>query len=252
MGTFLFGFQIYFDFAGYSDIAIGSARLLGIQFPENFNWPYLAKSPKSFWKRWHISLSSWIRDYLYLPIAGAKFKKESKGGIDIEITSSKNRFIFSLFITWIIMGFWHGPKWTFVIWGVYHALVVFAHRKIKVFKIIEERWSFISWAIFFPVFMIGWLPFRANSVSDLVIYVKTLLNLDAYNFLLKKIPALNYYLVIALIICMLGLAGVKAFLNKIDANKKYDSWIKIVPLSIIIYLMIVYLRPVTQFIYFQF
>lgn len=252
MGTFLFGFQIYFDFAGYSDIAIGSARLLGIHFPENFNWPYLAKSPKSFWKRWHISLSSWIRDYLYLPLAGATFKKESKGGIDIEVTSSKNRFAFALFITWVVMGFWHGPKWTFVIWGIYHAIIIFVHRHVKFLKIIEEKVSFLSWCIFFPIFMMGWLPFRANSVADLIIYVKTLFSIDKYNFLLKKTPAINYYLVIVLIFSMISLYVVKLLVTKYDKNEKFYRWIKIIPLAIIVYCLIVYLKPVSQFIYFQF
>ncbi|HBP18661.1 MAG TPA: alginate O-acetyltransferase, partial [Planctomycetes bacterium] len=79
--TILFGFQIYFDFSGYSDMAIGSARLLGLRFPDNFNYPYLARSPKEFWGRWHISLSSWIRDYLYLPLTGQKFRTQSTEGL---------------------------------------------------------------------------------------------------------------------------------------------------------------------------
>lgn len=252
VGTFLFGFQIYFDFSGYSDIAIGSARLLGIKFPENFNWPYLAKSPKSFWKRWHISLSSWIRDYLYLPMAGVSYKKGSEGGIDVAKNKSNSRFLYSLFFTWLIMGFWHGAKWTFVIWGIYHALIVFFHRKFKIFKIIEIKYSFISWCFFFPLFMLGWLPFRSNSVSDLLIYLNTLLDINSYNFYLKKIPALNYYLLIALILSMVIAYGVKYLLEKLNINQYYLSIIKVIPMTIIVYLLITYLRPVSQFIYFQF
>ena len=252
VGTFLFGFQIYFDFSGYSDIAIGSARLLGIKFPENFNWPYLAKSPKSFWKRWHISLSSWIRDYLYLPMAGVSYKNGSKGGIVVAKNKSNSRFLYSLFFTWLIMGFWHGAKWTFVIWGVYHAIIIVFHRKFKVFKFIELKYSFISWCFFFPLFMIGWLPFRSNSVSDLLIYINTLWDINSYNFYLKKIPALNYYLLIALILSMVIAYGIKYLLEKLNINQYYLSIIKVIPMTIIVYLLITYLRPVSQFIYFQF
>lgn len=252
VGTFLFGFQIYFDFSGYSDIAIGSARLLGIKFPENFNWPYLAKSPKSFWKRWHISLSSWIRDYLYLPMAGVSYKNGSKGGIEVAKNKSNSRFLYSLFFTWLIMGFWHGAKWTFVIWGVYHAIIIFFHRKFKIFKLIEVKYSFISWCFFFPLFMVGWLPFRSNSVSDLLIYINTLLDINSYNFYLKKTPALNYYLVIALILSMVIAYGIKYLLEKSHINQYYLSIIKVFPMTIIVYLLITYLRPVSQFIYFQF
>ncbi len=252
VGSFLFGFQIYFDFSGYSDIAIGSARLLGIKFPENFNWPYLAKSPKSFWKRWHISLSSWIRDYLYLPMAGVSYKNGSKGGIEVAKNKSSSRFLYSLFFTWLIMGFWHGAKWTFVIWGIYHAIIIFFHRKFKIFKLIEVKYSFISWCFFFPLFMVGWLPFRSNSVSDLLVYLNTLLDISSYNFYLKKIPALNYYLVVALILSMVITYGIKYLLEKLNINQYYLSLIKIIPMSVIVYLLITYLRPVSQFIYFQF
>ena len=105
--AFLFGFQIYFDFSAYSHIAIGSAKLLGLSFPENFNFPYMSKSPKDFWQRWHISLSSWIRDYLYLPLINSKITNKSLGGLN----SVFEKYKFGpLFLTWAIMGFWHGAN----------------------------------------------------------------------------------------------------------------------------------------------
>jgi alginate O-acetyltransferase complex protein AlgI len=103
--AFGFGLQIYFDFAGYSMIAIGSALLLGIHFPENFNWPYMARSPREFWKRWHITLSSWIRDYLYLPLSGIRYQDRSEGGLEIQFKAgSTARLTFALFATWFLMG----------------------------------------------------------------------------------------------------------------------------------------------------
>src|SRR5215467_3406730 len=104
--AFGFGLQIYFDFAGYSLIAIGSARLLGVSFPQNFNWPYLATSPRDFWKRWHITLSAWIRDYLYLPLCGRHYRDTSRGGIDIQAMQHSSNLVkgtIGLFATWFIM-----------------------------------------------------------------------------------------------------------------------------------------------------
>ena len=109
----MFGFQIYFDFSGYSHIALGSAKLLGINFPENFNFPYLASSPKDFWRRWHISLSSWVRDYIYLPLSNMKFQNTSLGGLS-KVTNYK-KDLKPLFITWGLM-LWYGANWTFVLW----------------------------------------------------------------------------------------------------------------------------------------
>ncbi|MBL4735704.1 MAG: MBOAT family protein, partial [Flavobacteriales bacterium] len=132
----LFGFQIYFDFSGYSDIAIGSARILGIRFPENFNFPYLSLSPKDFWKRWHISLSSWVRDYLYLPLIGQPVRTESTGGLAVAAEQDgNNKRTFALFLAWFIMGLWHGAAWTFGIWGLYHALLLFVYRKFRILNV---------------------------------------------------------------------------------------------------------------------
>lgn len=111
--AFIFGFQIYFDFSAYSHIALGSARMMGICFPENFNFPYIATSPKDFWRRWHISLSSWIRDYLYLPLAGIKVHGRSVGGLANATVDKKHQK--ALFFTWAIMGLWHGANWTFLV-----------------------------------------------------------------------------------------------------------------------------------------
>ena len=101
---------------------------MGINFPENFNFPYAATSFKSFWKRWHISLSSWIRDYLYLPLKGAKVEDRSTGGLNIEKNKKIDKNNSALFITWAIMGLWHGANWTFVVWGLYHSILIHLER----------------------------------------------------------------------------------------------------------------------------
>ena len=165
----LFAFQIYCDFSGYSDIAIGSARMLGIRFPDNFNWPYLAVSPRDFWRRWHISLSSWIRDYLYLPLTGRPFQTHSTGGIAVAAEAGPRglrRRDLALLGTWLIMGLWHGAAWKFVLWGGYHGLIVLLFRAIGPLDRLTQRVPVLGWALTTLIVMAGWIPFRAHSVAQ--------------------------------------------------------------------------------------
>jgi len=163
--AFLFGFQIYFDFSAYSHIALGSARLMGIKFPENFNFPYLATSPKDFWRRWHISLSSWIRDYLYLPLSGIKVQRvRSTGGLSDATLKRKNIVLLS---TWAIMGLWHGANWVFILWGLYHAIVIIVYRLLlPLINSFSNNIKMIG-GIFFtlPIMMLSWIPFRSESLD---------------------------------------------------------------------------------------
>jgi len=129
-----FGLQIYFDFAGYSMIAIGSAKLFGINFVDNFNWPYLSVSPKDFWRRWHITLSSWVRDYLYFPLLGLSSYNNSKGGIGINRALNS-----SLFFSWIIMGLWHGASWNFAFWGLWHAILISLYRAFPIDSLFKNN-----------------------------------------------------------------------------------------------------------------
>ncbi|MHC4846382.1 MAG: MBOAT family O-acyltransferase, partial [Planctomycetota bacterium] len=166
VANFLFGFQIYFDFAGYSDIAIGSAMMLGMYFPKNFNWPYMARSPRDFWSRWHISLSSWIRDYLYLPLTGERFKTHSVGGISEAATKGGGRRNRALLLTWFIMGLWHGAAWTFALWGMYHAVLILVYRLVPFLRRLPDRRPVLSWLLMLPLAMAGWIAFRATSMPQ--------------------------------------------------------------------------------------
>ena len=122
--------------------------MIGIIFPENFNFPYLATSPKDFWKRWHISLSSWVRDYLYLPLTGKKFKEISVGGLG-DATTNKKDFK-PLFVTWGLMGLWHGANWTFLIWGIYHAILIYIYRSLKFLgKNFNLNIKILYWLVFY-------------------------------------------------------------------------------------------------------
>jgi len=252
VAAFLFGFQIYFDFAGYSDIAIGSAKLLGVNFPENFSWPYLASSPREFWKRWHISLSAWIRDYLYLPLTGQKFKTQSVGGISeaVETVKARNLTI-ALFLTWFIMGLWHGAAWTFAIWGLIHATLIFFYRSVKFFSWIEKKAVVVSWMFTLAFSMIAWIPFRATSIHQTLTMFYKLINPTDYVFSLHKLPSMDYITTFLLIVGMLALYGIRNISAKYREHSAFLA-VKFIALVVMVAFSIAYLKNEIQFIYFQF
>jgi len=255
MLAFLFGFQIYFDFSAYSHIAVGAAKLMGITIPENFNYPYIASSFKDFWKRWHISLSSWIRDYLYLPLSNIKVVKTTgTGGIGegLETTtkSSKNR---GLFLTWAIMGLWHGANWTFVFWGCYHATIIFAERFLKP---VRERVSIlnsplIGWAITLPLAMLSWIPFRAKNMTDTIMMLSKVFVPRNYTYYTMRE---NNYLITALLMLFFVLTYfVTTYLDeRLKRIPALSFGINCVKFTVIIIFVFTFLRPISQFIYFQF
>jgi D-alanyl-lipoteichoic acid acyltransferase DltB (MBOAT superfamily) len=167
LGALFFTFQIYCDFSGYSDIALGTARLFGIELLRNFAFPYFSRDIAEFWRRWHISLSSWFKDYLYIPLGG------SKGGMWMKVRNT--------FIIFLVSGFWHGANWTFIVWGLLNALyimpsIIFSTNrdnleivaKGKYFPTLKE---FASIGITFGLTVFAWIFFRANSVSHAVHYI---------------------------------------------------------------------------------
>ncbi len=157
IGTYAFAFQIYCDFSGYCDIARGCAKFLGFDLPLNFNLPYFARNPSDFWRRWHISLSQWLRDYLYIPLGGNK-----KGS---------RRTCINLLLTMLLGGLWHGAAWTFVLWGALHGCVLVAYRVLEpTWQRVTCGWraarwrSAVSMLVFFHVICLSWLVFRAESI----------------------------------------------------------------------------------------
>lgn len=266
--SFLFGFQIYFDFSAYSLIAIGSAKLMGIDFPANFNFPYIAKSPKDFWKRWHISLSSWIRDYLYLPLAGVKPKDESIGGLsDTAETNqkSKMRFMVALILTWIIMGLWHGASWTFAAWGLWHATLIILYRLLSKLNIPPfKAVSFIGWCFTLPLIMLSWIFFRAQSIDSALTMISHTLNPLSYlNFdrwgtsymwelLPINIDPLNYAITTILLLSFIACWAFKSFVwNKIH-NASVKNIFLMFYIALLSFFTFVFLQTTGQFIYFQF
>ena len=257
--AFLFGFQIYFDFSGYSHVALGCARMMGIQFPENFDFPYLSSSPREFWRRWHISLSSWIRDYLYLPLAGEAVQDRSTGGLataaaGVGKRSFERRRDLALFQSWTIMGLWHGANWTFLLWGVYHALLVFAYRKLT------PRWRWLErisregnpagMLLLMPLVMLGWIPFRARTLGDSLALLGKVFDPRQYFSLgLSE----NTFLVTASTLVLVIAAWAVHELLPALARRPWVAFAgQTLAYAVAIALVFVFLRPLQQFIYFQF
>ena len=164
MGIIFYTFQIYFDFSGYSDMAIGLGKLLGFRFLENFNYPYISKSITEFWRRWHISLSSWFREYLYIPLGGNRV--------------SKGRMYLNLLIVWFLTGFWHGSGWNFILWGLYY-FALLAIEKAFLGKWIARLPSVFSHIYTLVCVVFGWLLFASVDIAVGFEYMKTMVGLGA-------------------------------------------------------------------------
>lgn len=161
LGAVCYAFQIYFDFSGYSDMAIGLGLMLGFRFPLNFNYPYIALSITDFWRRWHISLSSWFRDYVYIPLGGNRVKV--------------SRMYLNLFIVFAVTGIWHGANWTFLIWGLFHGFFLVVEKITGLHK--WQKLKFVRWAVTMCIVIIGWVIFRSDSIGYAAKYIAAMLGL---------------------------------------------------------------------------
>lgn len=176
LGAVLFAFQIYGDFSGYSDIAIGSARLFGFRLMQNFAYPYFSRDVAEFWRRWHISLSTWFRDYVYFPLGGSR--------------GSRGRSLFNLYVVFLVSGFWHGASWNFILWGLFHAVcitpLVCFRRNRRHLDVVAGRGFVPSFneiggmALTFCLVCLGWVLFRAENLSAALDYYAGML--DFANF----------------------------------------------------------------------
>jgi alginate O-acetyltransferase complex protein AlgI len=228
--------------------------MMGIQFPENFDFPYLATSPREFWRRWHISLSSWIRDYLYLPLTGSRVRDESVGGLATAADEpTERRRTAALFATWAIMGLWHGASWNFVLWGLYHAALVFGHRVFsrRTWRLSPTAAGLLGWSITLPLAMLGWIPFRAESIHATFEMWSKLFVPSQYLALGMRE---NAYLAAALLL-LISIGAWLARERALPALRRVPViWpaAQAIGWAVAIALVFVFLRPIKQFIYFQF
>ena len=163
-GLIAYALQIYFDFSGYSDMAIGLGKMLGFSFPENFRYPYVSLSVKEFWRRWHLSLSTWFRDYLYIPLGGSR--------------RGKGRTLLNLLIVFALCGLWHGANWTFLLWGLWHGLFLCLERLSFMKKLQEALPKWVRWCYTALVVLLGWVLFRADNLGMALQYAGNLFSLE--------------------------------------------------------------------------
>ncbi|MEG2812254.1 MAG: MBOAT family O-acyltransferase [Clostridium sp.] len=236
LGIIAFTLQIYFDFSGYSDMAIGLGKMIGFHFPENFNYPYISKSITEFWRRWHISLGTWFREYVYIPMGGNKVKV--------------SRHIFNLLTVWMLTGLWHGAAWNFVFWGLYFGVILIVEKFI-IKDILVRLPSSIQHIYALLLVLIGFVIFEIDSLTGIKEYVGAMfINTNFIDSV--GLYYLTSYGVVILIGCILATPLVKIIAQKIK-DSKVNIIIPIVQLALFI-VCICYLVNDTYnpFLYFRF
>ena len=199
IGAVAYTLQIFFDFSGYSEMAIGLGKIFGFEFLENFDYPYISKSVTEFWRRWHISLGTWFRDYVYFPLGGSRV--------------SKPRLVFNLFIVWFLTGLWHGANWTYIFWGIFF-FVLLSVEKITG---IAKKPNFFGHVYTMLFVIIGWVLFRAENIADAWRYLKTMFGFNhASVFDLQAVSYLqNYglYILVGIAFCFPIISLLKRKIN---------------------------------------
>ena len=235
LATVLFAIQIYCDFAGYSNIAIGAAKIMGYSLMENFRRPYFSRSISEFWKRWHISLSTWFKDYVYIPLGGNRV--------------STYRHLFNLFITFVVSGFWHGANWTFFIWGALHG--IFLIVGVLKNKLLKQQSSnhFIDIIITLSLVLFAWIFFRANTISEAFVIIEKIFT--QHDSLFIDQTTLVYSLLGIAILLMKELKDEVGF--KISFSKSSNIFVRYVYyLAMLTIILLFGVFDGGQFIYFQF
>lgn len=258
VATIFFTFQIYCDFSGYSDIAIGTAKVMGFELRENFKRPYFSKSIREFWQRWHITLSTWFRDYVYIPLGGNR--------------TVKWKWYYNLIITFLVSGLWHGANWTFVIWGALHGsflifAIIFAQPKEKINQFIKNRNIFLNKifdvSITFILVAFAWIFFRSNNINDAIYVISNLnfnvtelLNLGELNMQFRGLGLFKEDIIKCMFLILM-LCLYSTYERSEDVWKKLQKkprWIRWSIYYILVY-GILFVAPhsnVNNFIYFQF
>ena len=235
--------QLYFDFSAYSDMAIGLGRIFGFNFPENFNYPYISKSITEFWRRWHISLSTWFKDYVYIPLGGNR--------------DGKYKQIRNILIVWLLTGIWHGANWTFLIWGLLFGIILII-EKLWLNKLMEKLPSFIRRIYVLFIVMILFIIFNSDNMSVALTNIKGLFGMNGEAFVNDyTLHYLKSYLPVLIIALVGSTPFIKILIDKLRKNKYVNNIINILePILIVVILVVVtsYLidNSYNPFLYFRF
>ena len=237
-----FALHVYFDFSGYSDMAIGLGRIMGFDFSENFNYPFISRSATEFWRRWHMSLGTWFRDYVYIPLGGNRV--------------SKFRHFFNIFVVWFLTGFWHGAAWNFIIWGLFFAVLLIAEKTLLLKHL--DKSKILSRIYMVLVICISFVIFNATDMKEAFSYIGSMFGVGEIPFVSKEF---FYCLKSFAVVLILGIVGstpvVKTFFEKITGNKKISKITAVFELVVLVVLMIVMTAFLVDgsfnpFLYFRF
>lgn len=245
LGAFAYAFQIYFDFSGYSDMAIGLGRIFGFHFLENFNYPYISKSITEFWRRWHISLSTWFRDYIYIPLGGNR--------------CSKFKNIRNIAVVWFLTGFWHGAAWNFITWGIYFMILLLAEKFIYG-KLLDKLPVFLKHIYAIVLILIGWIIFYCPSMEMIFALIKNMFGLGNIPFInnlaIYNLIQYKFEFIIALLGSVPLSKAIGSFFenNKSNFAKVIFGYVRIIYAFMVFLLSIVFIVGSTfnPFIYFRF
>lgn len=205
LGIVCYTIQIYFDFSGYSDMAIGIGHMFGFTFMENFNYPYISRSIREFWRRWHISLSTWLRDYLYIPLGGSRV--------------SNHRTRFNIIVVFLLCGLWHGTQWHYIIWGGYYGIFLALERG-PAGRVLEGAWKPLRHLYAILVVMIGWVFFRAENLHVAMSYLWAMCSFSLHSFDYYYMSFVSSQLLLALIVGVVGSAPLPAL------GKRLRGWVE--------------------------
>ena len=246
LAAVLFAFQIYGDFSGYSDIAIGTAKLFGIKLMRNFKVPYFSRDIAEFWRRWHISLTTWFRDYVYIPLGGSR--------------CSKAKIVRNTFVIFLVSGLWHGANWTFLAWGAYHALlflplILMGRNRRYRDTVAEGKWlpslkEAGQMLLTFVLVVFGWIIFRAGSIGDAWQYICRIFSYDLFSMPFLFIGAKKTLFFSAVMLIMEWLSKEKE--HALCFGSRFPVWIKYPIYYVLILAMLEYSPNSQTFIYFQF
>lgn len=234
LGAIAYAFQIYFDFAGYSDMAIGLSRIFGFKILENFNFPYLAKSIQDFWRRWHISLSTWFRDYVYIPLGGNR-----KG---------TGRTYFNLILVFALTGFWHGATWSFMVWGLYHGTFLILER-VGGDKILKGLPVLFQRLYALTVVLIGWVLFRIENIGEASLYIANMFTLHNGQVVWYF---LNNFNVIILGVAVVASTPIFKYLGEMSWLKKSYARDLMAIIAFVYSVIFIVSNSYNPFIYFRF
>ena len=239
LGLIAYTLQIYYDFSGYSDMAIGLGKIFGFDFDENFNYPYSATSITDFWRRWHISLTTWFRDYVYIPLGGNR--------------CSKIKWIRNFFTVWLLTGLWHGASWNFVLWGLFYAIILLIEKQF-LGKYLAKLPRVLTWILTFAVVNLGWLLFRVNSLGDLKYILSSWIHPQGS---LVEFLSNHFSIMSSAIFVLIGLIFMFPIGKKLAKRmRKKPLGVLMIDLALIIVLVIGILTLVSSaynpFIYFRF